>query len=95
MGGLPKAEGLVLSFEPEDFVVLGDVERDEHGHGGWAEVDLGDMVKKQVQARLTQLGITITIAAKDIGYELRCADPIPFDMEYTRDSEYRATKYLL
>ena len=23
--------------------------------------------------------------AKNIGYELRCADPIPFDMEYTRD----------
>src|SRR5438094_9023015 len=26
------AEGLVLSFAPEDFAVLGDVERDEHGH---------------------------------------------------------------
>jgi 6-phosphofructokinase len=89
------AEGLVLSFEPEDFAVLGDVERDEHGHVRLAEVDLGAMVKKQVQARLKQLGIKITIAAKDIGYELRCADPIPFDMEYTRDLGYCATKYLL
>jgi hypothetical protein len=33
--------------------------------------------------------------AKNIGYELRCADPIPFDMEYTRDLGYCATKYLL
>ena len=33
--------------------------------------------------------------AKDIGFELRCADPIPFDMEYTRDLGYCAVKYLL
>jgi ATP-dependent phosphofructokinase / diphosphate-dependent phosphofructokinase len=32
---------------------------------------------------------------KDIGYELRCADPIPFDMEYTRDLGYCAATYLL
>jgi 6-phosphofructokinase len=89
------AEGLVLSFEPEDFAVLGDVERDDHGHVRLAEVDLGAMVKKQVQVKLKQLGIKITIAAKDIGYELRCADPIPVDMEYTRDLGYCATKYLL
>ena len=25
------------------------------------------------------------VTDKEIGYELRCADPIPFDMEYTRD----------
>ena len=36
-----------------------------------------------------------TIAAKNIGYELRCADPIPFDMEYSRDLGYCAAKYLL
>ncbi|MDQ6675195.1 MAG: hypothetical protein M3069_31415 [Chloroflexota bacterium] len=32
---------------------------------------------------------------KDIGYELRCADPMPFDMEYTRDLGYSAATYLL
>lgn len=37
----------------------------------------------------------MTIASKDIGYELRCADPIPYDLEYTRDLGYCATKYLL
>ena len=31
----------------------------------------------------------------DIGYELRCADPIPYDIEYTRDLGYSAAKYLL
>ena len=46
-------------------------------------------------ARLETLGIKTTIAAKNIGYELRCADPIPFDMEYTRDLGYCAAKYLV
>ena len=45
--------------------------------------------------RLKAFGIKTTIVAKNIGYELRCADPIPFDMEYTRDLGYCAAKYLL
>ncbi len=88
------AEGLGLSIDPADLSNL-ETERDEHGHVRLAEVDLGDMVKKEVHARLGTLGIKITIASKNIGYELRCADPIPFDMEYTRDLGYCATKYLL
>jgi len=33
--------------------------------------------------------------AKNIGYELRCADPIPFDMEYTRDLGFSAAQFIL
>ena len=36
-----------------------------------------------------------TIGVKNIGYELRCADPIPYDMEYSRDLGFCAAKYLL
>jgi 6-phosphofructokinase len=32
--------------------------------------------------------------ARNIGYELRCAPPIPFDIEYTRDLGYAAVDYL-
>ena len=48
-----------------------------------------------MQNRLREFGIKTTIAAKNIGYELRCADPIPMDMEYTRDLGYSAAEYLL
>jgi 6-phosphofructokinase 1 len=89
------AEGLVLSIPPDDLAQLEDVERDAHGHVRIAEVSIGEILKAQVQARLKELGIKTTIVAKNIGYELRCADPIPFDMEYTRDLGYCATKYLL
>ena len=80
---------------PEDLAQLEDVERDAHGHVRIAEINIGEILKAQVQARLKQFGVKTTIVAKDIGYELRCADPIPFDMEYTRDLGYCAAKYLL
>jgi ATP-dependent phosphofructokinase / diphosphate-dependent phosphofructokinase len=89
------AEGLVLDVAPGDLEGLHEVERDAHGHLRIAEVNIGEILKGQVGARLRTLGINTTIVAKNIGYELRCADPIPFDMEYTRDLGYCAAKYLI
>ena len=94
-GSRSLAEGLVLDIPPEDLAQLDDVERDAHGNVRIAEVNIGEILKAQVQARLKQFNLKTTIVAKNIGYELRCADPIPFDMEYTRDLGYCATKYLL
>src|SRR6185503_11531144 len=76
-------------------VGLPDIERDAHGHVRIAEINIGDILKAEVSKRLKQFGIKPTIVAKNIGYELRCADPIPFDMEYTRDLGYCAAKFLL
>jgi 6-phosphofructokinase 1 len=89
------AEGLVLDLDPEDLAQIEDVERDAHGNVRIAEVNIGEILKAEVQKRLKQFGIKPTIVAKNIGYELRCADPIPLDMEYTRDLGYCAAKYLL
>jgi 6-phosphofructokinase len=89
------AEGIVLGIKPEDLAQLDAAERDAHGHIRIDEVSLGEILKAQVSARVRELGIKMTIAAKNIGYELRCADPIPFDMEYTRDLGYCAAGYLL
>ena len=89
------AEGVVESIDPNDLDGIEGVERDEHGHLRIAEVAIGEILKKAVQARLAEFGLKTTIAAKDIGYELRCADPIPYDVEYSRDLGYCAAKYLL
>ncbi len=89
------AEGVVEGLDPNDLSGLKDVERDAHGNLRIAEVSIGEILKAAVQERLKQFGIKMTIVAKNIGYELRCADPIPFDMEYTRDLGYCAAKYLL
>ena len=89
------AEGVVLSVDPADLAQLQGVERDAHGNVRIADVNIGEILKEQVLARLKALGIKSTVNAKDIGYELRCADPIPLDMEYTRDLGYCAAKYLV
>ena len=89
------AEGVVLDVAADDLAGLQDLEHDAHGHLRLAEVNIGEILKAQVTARLRALGISTTIVAKNIGYELRCADPIPYDMEYTRDLGYCAAKYLL
>jgi len=89
------AEGVVLDVDPNDLSSLDEVERDAHGHIRIAEVNLGEILKAQVSVRLKELGVKTTIVAKNIGYELRCADPIPYDMEYARDLGYCAAKYLL
>jgi 6-phosphofructokinase len=89
------AEGVVLEVDPNDLSRLNEVERDAHGHLRIAEVNIGEILKAQVAERLKGLGVKTTIVAKNIGYELRCADPIPYDMEYARDLGYCAAKYLL
>jgi len=89
------AEGLVEQLDPSDLSQLEGVERDAHGNLRIAEIEIGEILKKAVQARLREFGIKETIVAKNIGYELRCADPIPYDIEYARDLGYCAAKYLL
>lgn len=88
------AEGLVEVLDPRDLGGLDHVERDEHGHIRLSEIEIGDVLKREVSRALGG-GLTTTIVSKNVGYELRCADPIPFDMEYTRDLGYCAAQFLL
>jgi 6-phosphofructokinase 1 len=89
------AEGLVEKLDPKELAELGDAERDAHDNLRIAEINFADIVKAKVQKRLKELALGATIVTKNLGYELRCTDPIPFDMEYTRDLGYCAAKYLL
>ena len=89
------AEGLAECVPPEDLADVETAERDEHGHVRLDEISFGDVCKSQVRQRLAELGVKATLVAKNIGYELRCADPIPFDMEYARDLGYCAAQYVM
>jgi 6-phosphofructokinase 1 len=72
----------------------GEIATDPHGHMRLGEIEFGRMIKDRLNARLLALGLSVTLIDKDLGYELRCADPIPFDAEYTRDLGYGAVKFL-
>jgi ATP-dependent phosphofructokinase / diphosphate-dependent phosphofructokinase len=89
------AEGVIEKLDPKELADLQDVERDEHGHIRFAEIDLARKVKVEVQSRLQERGIKLTLTNKNIGYELRCCDPIPYDAAYCRDLGYSAIKFLV
>jgi len=89
------SEALVERFSPREVAELQDVDRDAQGNIRVTEIDLGRKVKNEVQMRLEQRNIKVTMVDKTIGYELRCAPPIPFDAEYARDLGYAAVDYLL
>jgi 6-phosphofructokinase 1 len=73
----------------------GEVKRDPHGHIRLGEIEFGRMINDCVTQKAQELGLEVTVIDKDLGYELRCADPIPFDAEYTRDLGYGAVRFLL
>lgn len=89
------AEGVGLEMPGRDLGGLNETQGDAHGSVRTAELNLGGILKAQVVKRLKDFGIEATIVAKNIGYELRCADPIPYDMEYARDLGYCAATHLL
>ena len=89
------AEGIAEIIHPDDFAALTSVPRDEHGHIELADLDFGRALKEAVLRRLAPYNLVPTIRLKDLGFELRCADPIPFDMEYCRELGCCAAEFLI
>jgi 6-phosphofructokinase len=82
----------VMTKNPGKF---GNIELDAFGHIRLGEIEFGRMIRTFLAARLKEVGLKFDMVDKDLGYELRCADPIPFDSEYTRNLGYGAVKFLL
>jgi 6-phosphofructokinase 1 len=87
-------EGLRAAMDEGILARYGKVERDQFGHLRLGEIEFGRMIKDRLAVKLQELDLPVQLIDKDLGYELRCADPIPFDAEYTRDLGYAAVKFL-
>ncbi|MBC8016597.1 MAG: 6-phosphofructokinase [Sporomusaceae bacterium] len=88
------AEGVIEKIVAEDLQGLDNTCYDEHGHIRYTELDFPCLLKKAVLKNLAELGIKMTIVSKEIGYELRCAPPNAFDIEYTRQLGFAAFEFL-
>jgi 6-phosphofructokinase 1 len=89
------AEGLLDRLEPAELKSkVGSLELDEHGNPRMSEVDLGRVVRDVLAPRLKQKGLETGFITKIIGYELRCADPCAFDVQYTRTLGSGAVEFL-
>ncbi len=88
------AEGVAGKIDVKELSRYEYIERDRGGDLKLSEIQLGRIMERFVNKSLLSRGIDTRIIFKNIGYELRAADPIPFDAEYTRNLGYSAVKYL-
>ena len=89
------AEGVAGKIDVKELSGYEFLENDERGALRLSEIQLGRILQHFVSKELASREIKLKIVHKTIGYELRAADPIPFDAEYTRTLGYSAMKYLL
>lgn len=90
------AEGIAERVSVDALTAALDVaERDAFGHVRLADIPIGTVLRDGVRKRLGGLGVQSTVLSKDVGYELRCARPVPFDLDYTRTLGYGAVRYLI
>ncbi len=96
-GVLVIAEGVAERLSPEELKQIPGVivDYDAFGNIMLSEIELGKIIKLKIESRFAARGEKMSLVEINIGYVLRCADPIPFDQEYTRDLGYQAVRYLL
>ncbi len=91
------AEGIGKRLDPEELANIPglELEHDPYGHIRLGEIPLGTLLKREVQRRFASRGEAISIADVILGYVLRSAPPIPFDIDYTRTLGFGAVRFLL
>lgn len=89
------AEGLIENLDHKELENFPEIRRDAFGHMLLADLQLGRMLCAKVEERLSARGINTRFNEVTLGYELRCADPVPFDIEYTRDLGFAAIRFLV
>jgi len=91
------AEGIGEKLAPEELASIPGVEMtyDPYGHMRLGEIPLTTILKREVQQRFAERGDTMSIVDVTLGYELRCAQAIPFDVDYTRTLGFGAVRFLM
>ena len=89
------AEGIMEYTSHEDLQTLDRVDVTNHGHIRLAEINFADVIKRILANDLKAMGIQMKLVDKELGYELRCAAPIAFDIDYTRSLGEAAVDFLL
>jgi 6-phosphofructokinase 1 len=91
------AEGLAEKLDTQELARSSGIEiaHDPHGHIALNDIPLAALIKRRVQRWFAERGESMTMVDVTLGYELRCADPIPFDIDYTRTLGYGAVRFLL
>jgi 6-phosphofructokinase 1 len=91
------AEGVASKMDPDELIRLSGepVGHDAHGNIRLEKIPLAAIVERELSRRFEERGDAVALVPVTLGYELRCAAPIPFDIDYTRTLGYGAVRFLL
>lgn len=91
------AEGVSEKLDPSELARIPGIYlgRDPYGNLRLGEIPLATILRRQVQKRFAAREEQLPIVDSTLGYELRSAQPIPFDIDYTRTLGYGAVRFLL
>lgn len=90
------AEGIAAKFAEQELQNAPcGIDYDDYGNIRVSEIELGKIIKLEIERRFARRNEKIKLVETSIGYTLRCAAPIPFDSEYVRDLGYAAVQFLL
>jgi 6-phosphofructokinase 1 len=91
------AEGVGEKIDPDELCQQSGIEisYDPYGHITLADIPLAALIKQRLQRRFAARGDQLRMTDVSLGYELRCTQPIPFDIDYTRTLGYGAVRFLL
>jgi 6-phosphofructokinase 1 len=89
------AEGILDCIDASKSAALESCVRDDMGRIRYSQVELGDVIIPPLKKMLQEADLDVHMITKNIGYELRCCDPISFDIEYTKFLGYGAVQHML
>lgn len=91
------AEGVAARMNPAQLAKIPGVEvgYDSYGNIRLEKIPLASILEREIVRRFAERAESLSIVAVTLGYELRCAAPIPFDIDYTRTLGYGAVRFLL
>lgn len=89
------AEGIAEKMDPDELSQIPGVEfeLDSYGHVSLKEIPLATILRRGVQRSFAARGDRVPVVDMSLGYNLRCAPPIPFDIDYTRTLGYGAVRF--
>ncbi|HCI85499.1 MAG TPA: 6-phosphofructokinase, partial [Dehalococcoidia bacterium] len=71
-----------------------EIPRDEYGNIRLADLPFARILRAEVERRFHERGESMGVVDLTLGYELRSAAPIPFDIDYTRTLGHGAVTFL-
>ena len=91
------AEGIAEKLDPHELAQLPgvEIEQDAFGHLGRSDILLSAIIRREVQKSFAARNQRLPLVDVTLGYNLRSAPPIPFDIDYTRTLGYGAVRFLL